>query len=264
MPPSANPARTSLTQCARITTRVSESPLLMFGSSSGDRRAAYPRLKQAAPGFYFRGLQEGEVGPGDKIVRVGEANQRMTVAEINALLYSPDHARDRRRAFDGHVMPVRPPDGALRRSQRRRGSVRAAHASAQHRLVCYRARPRRLGRALYGRLGPPYPVDGRCGQDNQEHHQSATHLSAARGESSRYSRSRGADDTGAAGRAYKAIVTSQRLRDCANPGLPKTKASAHCSRAARQVRRASFPAANPPMAACASRRRAAQPRSLVE
>ena len=47
------------------------------------------------PGFYFRVLQEGEVGAGDGIVKVGEAEERMTVAEINALLYLPDHARDR-------------------------------------------------------------------------------------------------------------------------------------------------------------------------
>jgi ferredoxin-NADP reductase/MOSC domain-containing protein YiiM len=47
------------------------------------------------PGFYFRVLQEGEVGPGDEILKVGQAKERMTVAEINALLYSPDHARDR-------------------------------------------------------------------------------------------------------------------------------------------------------------------------
>ena len=47
------------------------------------------------PGFYFRVLQEGEVGAGDEIVKAGEANERMTVAEINALLYLPDHARDR-------------------------------------------------------------------------------------------------------------------------------------------------------------------------
>jgi len=40
-------------------------------------------------------LREGEVGAGDEIVKVGEAKERMTVAEINALLYSPDHARDR-------------------------------------------------------------------------------------------------------------------------------------------------------------------------
>src|SRR5258708_5526077 len=46
-------------------------------------------------GFYCRVLEEGEVGAGDEIVKVGEANERMTVAEINALLYSPNHARDR-------------------------------------------------------------------------------------------------------------------------------------------------------------------------
>jgi ferredoxin-NADP reductase len=47
------------------------------------------------PGFYFRVLREGEVGAGDDIVKVGEAAERMTVAEINALLYLPPHPRDR-------------------------------------------------------------------------------------------------------------------------------------------------------------------------
>jgi len=47
------------------------------------------------PGFYFRVLQEGEVGAGDEIVKVAEAQERMTIAEINALLYSPNHPRDR-------------------------------------------------------------------------------------------------------------------------------------------------------------------------
>src|SRR5207244_5268630 len=47
------------------------------------------------PGFYFRVLGEGEVGAGDEIVKVGETNERMTVAEVNALLYSRNHARDR-------------------------------------------------------------------------------------------------------------------------------------------------------------------------
>src|SRR6185369_6007609 len=46
-------------------------------------------------GFYFRVLHEGEVGAGDEIVKVGEAKERMTVEEINALLYSRNHARDR-------------------------------------------------------------------------------------------------------------------------------------------------------------------------
>src|ERR1700757_2139245 len=44
---------------------------------------------------YFRVLQEGEVGAGDEIAKVGETKERMTVAETNALLYSPNHPRDR-------------------------------------------------------------------------------------------------------------------------------------------------------------------------
>jgi hypothetical protein len=46
------------------------------------------------PGFYFRVLQEGEVEAGNEIVKIGEAKERMTVSEINALLYSPNHSRD--------------------------------------------------------------------------------------------------------------------------------------------------------------------------
>jgi len=43
------------------------------------------------PGFYFRVLEEGEVGAGDEIVKVGQAKEQMTVQEINALLYFPNH-----------------------------------------------------------------------------------------------------------------------------------------------------------------------------
>ena len=52
------------------------------------------------PGFYMRVLQEGDVGAGDEIVRVGQANDRMTIAEINALLYSRNHPHDSARARD--------------------------------------------------------------------------------------------------------------------------------------------------------------------
>src|SRR5262249_13683136 len=47
------------------------------------------------PGFYLRVLEPGEVGAGDDVVKLGEATGRMTVAEINGLLYSSDHPRDR-------------------------------------------------------------------------------------------------------------------------------------------------------------------------
>jgi ferredoxin-NADP reductase/MOSC domain-containing protein YiiM len=43
------------------------------------------------PGFYFRVLEEGEVKAGDEIVQVAVGPERMTVFEINALLYMPGH-----------------------------------------------------------------------------------------------------------------------------------------------------------------------------
>ncbi len=68
--------------CYRVGIRMNEARMPALLTSSG------------RPGFYFRVLQEGEVGAGDEIVKVGEAKERMTVAEINALLYSPNHPRD--------------------------------------------------------------------------------------------------------------------------------------------------------------------------
>lgn len=69
--------------CYRVGIRMNEPRMPALLTSSG------------RPGFYFRVLQEGNVGAGDEIVKVGEAKERMTVAEINALLYSPAHPRDR-------------------------------------------------------------------------------------------------------------------------------------------------------------------------
>jgi ferredoxin-NADP reductase/MOSC domain-containing protein YiiM len=69
--------------CYRVGIRMNEPRMPALLTSSG------------RPGFYLRVLQEGEVGSGDEIAQVGEAKERMTVAEINALLYSPNHARDR-------------------------------------------------------------------------------------------------------------------------------------------------------------------------
>jgi MOSC domain-containing protein YiiM/ferredoxin-NADP reductase/ferredoxin len=69
--------------CYRVGIRLNEPrmPALLTGSGR--------------PGFYFRVLEEGEVGAGDAIVKVADGPERMTVAEINALLYSADHPRDR-------------------------------------------------------------------------------------------------------------------------------------------------------------------------
>jgi ferredoxin-NADP reductase/MOSC domain-containing protein YiiM len=46
------------------------------------------------PGFYFRVLQEGEVGAGDEIVKVADGPERLTVAHIDALLYLPGHSHE--------------------------------------------------------------------------------------------------------------------------------------------------------------------------
>jgi ferredoxin-NADP reductase/MOSC domain-containing protein YiiM len=46
------------------------------------------------PGFYFRVLEQGEVKAGDEIVQIAAGPERMTVFEINALLYLPGHPRN--------------------------------------------------------------------------------------------------------------------------------------------------------------------------
>ena len=46
------------------------------------------------PGFYFRVLQEGEVGAGDEIVKVADGPERITVADIDALLYLPNPSHE--------------------------------------------------------------------------------------------------------------------------------------------------------------------------
>lgn len=68
--------------CYRVGIRLNEPQMPALLTSSG------------RPGFYFRVLEEGDVGPNDEIVMVEQAQERMTVAEINALLYSPNHPRD--------------------------------------------------------------------------------------------------------------------------------------------------------------------------
>ncbi|HEX5228324.1 MAG TPA: MOSC and FAD-binding oxidoreductase domain-containing protein [Bryobacteraceae bacterium] len=69
--------------CYRVGIRMNEPHMAALLTSSG------------RPGFYFRVLEEGDVGAGDEIVKIAEAKERMTVAAINALLYSPDHTRDK-------------------------------------------------------------------------------------------------------------------------------------------------------------------------
>src|SRR5277367_6724261 len=46
------------------------------------------------PGFYFRVLQEGEVGADDDIVKLTDGPERLTVAHVDALLYLPGHSSE--------------------------------------------------------------------------------------------------------------------------------------------------------------------------
>ncbi|MFC0698885.1 MOSC and FAD-binding oxidoreductase domain-containing protein [Paraburkholderia humisilvae] len=68
--------------CYRVGIRTNEPRMPALLTSSG------------RPGFYLRVLQEGDVAAGDEIVKIGEAQERISVAEINALLYSPHHPRE--------------------------------------------------------------------------------------------------------------------------------------------------------------------------
>jgi ferredoxin-NADP reductase/MOSC domain-containing protein YiiM len=43
------------------------------------------------PGFYLRVIEEGEIGAGDQIEKIADGPEQMTVVEIDALLYTPDH-----------------------------------------------------------------------------------------------------------------------------------------------------------------------------
>jgi ferredoxin-NADP reductase/MOSC domain-containing protein YiiM len=63
------------------------------GIRMDEPRMAALLVAHQRPGFYCRVLEEGEVGAGDKIVRVAQGPERMTVTAINALLYLPRPAR---------------------------------------------------------------------------------------------------------------------------------------------------------------------------
>jgi len=81
--------------------------LLSVGIRMNEPRMPALLTFSGRPGFYFRVLQEGEVGADDEITKVGEADERMTVAEINGLLYLPNHARDRlERALRIEALPA--------------------------------------------------------------------------------------------------------------------------------------------------------------
>ncbi|UFW44554.1 MOSC and FAD-binding oxidoreductase domain-containing protein [Bradyrhizobium sp. WSM471] len=52
-------------------------------------------VRHGRPGFYFRVIEEGDVETGDEITQIAVGPERMSVFEINALLYMPPHPRER-------------------------------------------------------------------------------------------------------------------------------------------------------------------------
>jgi ferredoxin-NADP reductase/MOSC domain-containing protein YiiM/ferredoxin len=63
------------------------------GIRMNDPRIPSLLVSHRRPGFYFRVLEEGEVQAGDEIVKVASGPEQMPVAEVDALLYLPGHAR---------------------------------------------------------------------------------------------------------------------------------------------------------------------------
>lgn len=61
------------------------------GLRMNDPRIPALLVSHGRPGFYFRVLEEGDVEAGDEIVKVADGPERMTVAEVDALLYLPGH-----------------------------------------------------------------------------------------------------------------------------------------------------------------------------
>ena len=64
------------------------------GIRMNEPRMAALLVAHHRPGFYFRVLQEGEVGAGDDIVKIADGPERITVAEVDALLYLPGHSSE--------------------------------------------------------------------------------------------------------------------------------------------------------------------------
>src|ERR1700687_2974827 len=65
-----------------------------LGIRMGNERMPALVVSHRRPGVYMRVLQQGEIGAGDAIEKIADGPERMTVAEIDQLLYSADHPVD--------------------------------------------------------------------------------------------------------------------------------------------------------------------------
>ena len=65
------------------------------GMRMDDPRIPALLVQHRRPGFYFRVLEEGVVRAGDEIVKVAAGPERLTVEEVDGLLYLPGRSRHR-------------------------------------------------------------------------------------------------------------------------------------------------------------------------
>ena len=64
------------------------------GIRVGEPRLPALLVSHRRPGFYMRVLTEGPVQAGDAVVKLASGPERLTIAEVDALLYLHDHPRD--------------------------------------------------------------------------------------------------------------------------------------------------------------------------
>jgi len=64
------------------------------GIRMNEPRMAALLVAHHRPGFYFRVLQEGEVGADEDIVKITDGPERISVAGVDALLYLPGHSSE--------------------------------------------------------------------------------------------------------------------------------------------------------------------------
>ncbi len=62
-----------------------------LGLRMNEPRMAALVVAHRRPGFYFRVIEEGDIGAGDLIEKISAGPEQMSVAEVDALLYLSDH-----------------------------------------------------------------------------------------------------------------------------------------------------------------------------
>ena len=122
------------------------------GIRMDEPRMAALLVEHHRPGFYFRVLESGEVAAGDEIEKVGNGPERMSVAEVDGLLYLPGHFRAQlERALRIPALSVGWRDSfeALLRQERNSGATtgNAGLTAAAHSPLGWRGfRPLRVSR----------------------------------------------------------------------------------------------------------------------